>query len=670
MSKKIVLVRHALQLFAAVTAVLVGVLALASCANIGTPSGGPRDEDPPVLVSASPPQGALNVDKNKIILNFNELVNVKDAFNKVVVSPTSNSTPRVSSAGKRVTVEFDSLAPNTTYTVDFSDAIEDNNEGNQLQGFSYTFSTGPVLDSLRISGRVLSARALEPQQGILVGVHENLSDTAFTGSRLLRVAKTDDRGRFTIRGLAPGTYRVFALKDNDNDYKYSSPEEDIAFYEFTVTPTAEAAMAVDSVWNPLTGSLDSVINRPRTRFLPNDIILRSFNSEIRQQYMTKYERLDSTRVFIKMNTGADSLPKVRILLPEGASEQPLGTLEASEKLDSLVWWLSPGLMRSDSLQLEVAYTRTDQNLVPTHVVDTLYFNTKKLAAANKKKNNKKKISVADSLAQITTKFNILSSSSQDVNLPVEFELPAPPLRFNPGAFHLSVLVDSVYVPVSENPVVALVDSLNPRKYMLDFPWDYDRKYKLEVDTMAAVDIYGKPTRPLTHEFSTKQVGDYCSILFQINGLPADMPAFVELLSASDVVKRTVVVENSEAYFPFLEPGRYYARIVLDVNGNGLYDTGNYQLGLQPELVYYYPKVINMKKNWDKEEVWALWDTPIDMMKPAAVTKNKPATDKRARNKNKDNVEEEEDDYFDPTENPFDPNDKARKRRQNRTAGSY
>lgn len=136
-------------------------------------------------------------------LTFDELINVKDAFSKVVVSPTSKSTPRVSSQGRRVTIEFDSLAPNTTYTVDFADAIEDNNEGNQLQGFTYSFSTGPELDSLRISGRVFSARNLEPQQSMIVGVHSNLADSAFSTTRLLRVAKTDDRGQFTIRGLAP-----------------------------------------------------------------------------------------------------------------------------------------------------------------------------------------------------------------------------------------------------------------------------------------------------------------------------------------------------------------------------------------------------------------------------------------------------------------------------------
>ena len=138
-------------------------LILYSCASMGTPSGGPRDEDPPRFVRANPMPEAVNVSRSNMSIDFNELVNVKDAFSKVVVSPPSTQAPRISSSGRRVNIEFrDTLLPNTTYTVDFSNAIQDVNENNPLEGFSYTFSTGPTLDSLRISGMVLNAADLEP----------------------------------------------------------------------------------------------------------------------------------------------------------------------------------------------------------------------------------------------------------------------------------------------------------------------------------------------------------------------------------------------------------------------------------------------------------------------------------------------------------------------------
>ena len=662
---------------------LIGALFLAGgCANIGQPSGGARDEDPPLFVTANPLPGSTNVERTRMTLTFDELVNVKDAFTNVVVSPTSKSVPRVSASGRRINIEFDSLAPNTTYTVDFGKSIEDNNEGNKLQGFTYSFSTGDHIDTLRIAGRVFNARTLEPQQGILVGVHSNLNDTAFTGERLLRVAKTDDRGQFTVRGLAPGEYRVFALDDKDNDYRYSTPEEDVAFYALTVSPTSRPTTAIDSIFNPLTGELDTVVTRNRTQFLPNDIVLRTFNSELRQQYLTKYERQDSTRVFLKFNTRADSLPVVRIInqrIAQNETGEPaeadsaillksdmLGVLEASEKLDSLVWWLTPELMRTDSLQLAVTYTRSDQNLVKSVVTDTLNFFMKRTApkkkeSANARRKKEVKISAADSIAAITTKLSSKGGSAQEVNLPFYFESPAPLVRFDSTAVHLSVLVDSVFVPVPEKFYFARPDSLKPREYMVDYPWDYGAKYRLEVDSLAGVDLYGKPTLPFRQEFTVREAGDYCSLLLHLSGL-GSTPAFVELLNSNDALQRTAPVEaNGDAYFPFLMPGRYYARVVLDLNGNGEYDTGNYSLNVQPELAYYYPKSINIKKNWDKEETWAVFDTPIDQMKPQAILKNKPERDKRMRN-NKNNQQQEEDDeeeMFDPNRNPFDPNYRKR-----------
>ncbi|MCH5238486.1 MAG: Ig-like domain-containing protein, partial [Muribaculaceae bacterium] len=211
-----------------------------SCASIGNPTGGPRDEDAPRFVSANPAPGSVNVKRQRINLEFDEIVNVKDAFTNVVVSPPSKQVPRVSSNGRRVTIQFnDTLLDNTTYTIDFGNSIEDNNEGNKLPSFSYSFSTGPEIDTLQISGMVLGAENLEPQQGMLVGVYSNLADSAFSTLPFERMAKTDDRGRFSIMGLAPGQYRIFALGDLDNDYHRANPEEAMAFYDVLLSPTSE-----------------------------------------------------------------------------------------------------------------------------------------------------------------------------------------------------------------------------------------------------------------------------------------------------------------------------------------------------------------------------------------------------------------------------------------------
>lgn len=642
---------------------LVLAWVLASCASIGNPSGGPRDEDPPRFVRANPAPGSLNVSRQRIDIEFDELVNVKDAFTKVVVSPVPKSTPRVSSLGKRVTVQFtDSLLPNTTYTIDFADAIEDNNESNKLQGFTYSFSTGDVLDTLQISGMVLSAEALEPQQGMLVGVYSNLADSALSTLPLERLAKTDDRGRFSVQGLAPGQYRIFAIADVDNDYKRANPEEAMAFYDLTLSPYAERVEAVDTVLNLISGEVDTVVNRERTRFLPNDILLRSFESDYRSQFLQKYERVDSTRIKFIFNAPSDRLPEIHPVDIEGYKDWWI--LERSAKNDTLTYWITPpGLVATDSLRIAATYLRTDSAQNLTEATDTLKLFTQR-PKATKKKEKKKKDEEADTIpVKIPALgFKMTTPSSQEVNLPLMMEFDTPLSRLDSSAFHLEVMVDTLWQPVTKPWKTEPVDSLNPRTFKIEYPWEYASEYRLTVDTLAATGIYGLVTDPMEHKFKTKAEEDYCAITFTISNFTDSVPAFVELLNSSDAPVRREKVVNNSVTFRFLAPGKYYARIFEDHNGNGIFDTGDFESHRQPDMAYYYPKIINLKKNWEKSESWNVFDTAIDLMKPEAIKKNKPANDKRNRNKKSDNnlEDEEEEDYFDPTRNPFDPNDRGRR----------
>lgn len=647
--------------------VLVTTGILVSCASIGNPSGGPRDEDPPQFVRANPAPGSTNVslDKTKIEIEFDELVNVKDAFSKVVVSPVSTSAPRISSLGRKVTVLFsDTLQPNTTYTIDFADAIEDNNESNKLQGFTYTFSTGDVLDSLQISGMVLSADALEPQQGMLVGLYSNLADSAFSTLPFERVAKTDDRGRFSVQGLAPGEYRIFALADVDNDYKRANPEEAMAFYDFTLSPTAERINAIDTVFDLTTGEVDTVLNRERTRFLPNDILLRSFESDYKSQFLQKYERVDSTRLRFIFNAPSDMLPEIEPVEIEGYKDW--WVLERSAKNDTLTYWITPpGLVAVDSLRIAATYLRTDtaQNL--TAATDTLRFFTPRQKAEKKKEKKKKNDEEADTVPPKIPAlgFKMLSQSSQEVYLPLIMEFDTPLSSLDSSAFHLEVMVDTVWTPVPEGWHTERLDTLNPRTFKIEYPWEYATDYRLTVDTLAATGIYGLMTDPLEHKFKTKAEEDYCAMTFNITGFTDTVPAFVELLGTSDVPLRRQQLVNRSVTFKYLAPGKYYARIFEDHNGNGVYDTGDFASLRQPDMAYYYPKIINLKKNWEKSETWNVFDTAVDLMKPEAIKKNKPATDKRSKNKKSDgsSEDEEEEEYFDPTRNPFNPNDKGNRR---------
>lgn len=185
-------------------ACVLACLLLSSCAKMGQPDGGWYDETPPRIISSSPADKSTGVKTRKISILFDEYIQVDNPTEKVVISPPQIETPEIKGAGKKIVVEMkDQLKPNTTYTVDFSDAISDNNENNPLGNYTYTFSTGGHIDTLEVAGYVLNAENLEPVKGILVGLYSNLTDTIFTREPMQRVSRTDSRGKFIIKGIAP-----------------------------------------------------------------------------------------------------------------------------------------------------------------------------------------------------------------------------------------------------------------------------------------------------------------------------------------------------------------------------------------------------------------------------------------------------------------------------------
>ncbi|MGN0233533.1 MAG: Ig-like domain-containing protein, partial [Bacteroidaceae bacterium] len=213
--------------------VLLVLLLTAACASIGSPDGGRFDETPPRVLGSTPVDGAVNVSGKKVQILFDEYVKLEKASEKVIVSPPQIETPNVRAEGKRVKIDlYDTLRPNTTYTIDFSDAIEDNNEGNPMGQYTFSFSTGTVIDTMEVSGHVLSADNLEPIKGILVGLYpadSTWADTLFRTRPFLRVSRTNGDGRFIIKGVKDGRYRVFALEDKDGDFLFSQKNERVAF---------------------------------------------------------------------------------------------------------------------------------------------------------------------------------------------------------------------------------------------------------------------------------------------------------------------------------------------------------------------------------------------------------------------------------------------------------
>lgn len=634
---------------------------VAACASIGRPEGGPRDEMPPVFVKSEPAIGALNYTNEKIVIEFDENVQVKDVMDKVVVSPAQKSMPSITANGRRVYVELkDTMLPNTTYTIDFSDAISDLNESNPLDGFAVDFSTGDEIDSLCVSGMVFEARNLEPAQGMLVGVYSNLSDTAITTLPLERISKTNQLGQFTIRNLKPGTYHIFALNDINRDYHWDR-SEDIAFYDVEISPSSQPTEVSDTL--QATDGSDSIVVRQATMFLPNDILLTWFNEGYKSQYLKDYKRADRRRITVDFAAPADSLPEITLLngVLAGKKLDECALLNTGETQDTLEYWITaPELLAQDTVMAAARYMRTDTLQQLTWGTDTLKLILKENKSKEKKekKEKKKDGELADSLSQDSTAqdslpqltfINVMmkTGSSHDINVPLLFEVPQPIDTFILDKIYFEMKRDTLWdtLPLPE------IKRLNPTKlldYKIEYSWVPGETYCLSFDSAAVIGIYNEWNKGLRHEFTIKKEEEYSALYFNISGETENL--IVELLSSSDEPIATSKVIDGTAEFRYLKPGTYFARAFIDKNGNGEYDTGNMGDKLQPEEVYYYPKKLNLKKNWDVEQSWNLFELPLDMQKPHEIKKNKPA--KKRGERDTEQLDEDEEDGFYDENDPF------------------
>lgn len=632
--------------------IIIAAAVMYSCANIGNPSGGPIDKTPPIFMRSNPTPNAVNVKDRKIEIFFDEIVTLKDPSTKIIVSPAQTEMPRMSALGRKVTVELvDSLLPNTTYTIDFSNSIQDNNEGNAIDNFAFAFSTRSVIDSMRVSGYVLDSRTLEPMQSVVVGLQSNLVDSAFHKEKLQRVALTNDRGQFTIRNVSPGSYHIFALKDLDRDYKFGNPTEDIAFLDSIIVPSIGSREAADTVYNDL-NEIDTIMRATRPAYFPNDILLSMFNEDRKSQYLANNLRVDSTRISLTFAAASDTLPSLSIVGRNDVPDQWY-TLERSQTNDTLTYWIRPPhLVSADTLMVATTYLRTDTASNLSWGTDTLKFTFQRQKAKKKKKNEE-----TDSLEQIRfMELHPLANGTQEVYAPLLLQTGTPIERYSREAFHLQRKLqnDTTFYP-AEIKSIALRDSTQSRRdLMLKVDWEPGAAYTLAVDSLAMTDIYGLQTKPLKVDFNVRKMEEYGNIVFNIPEVRDS--AIVELLDGTDKVVLHTPVKNHRAELLNLLPGKYYARLFIDRNGNGKYDTGNYDMHLQPEETVYYPGAINLKKNWDVEQTWDIYATPIDKQKPEAIKKNKPERKKWEKvNTEKTETDEDEENGFSDFSNPNDPN---------------
>lgn len=624
-------------------ALLMLMIVVYSCASMGNPDGGPYDEEPPKFVRSTPKPFAINSKEKKVTIEFDEFIKLEKAAEKVVVSPPQLEQPEIKASGRKVVVGLvDSLRPNTTYTIDFADAIVDNNEGNPLGNYAFTFSTGTTIDTMEVSGTVLSASDLEPVKNIQVGLHSDLSDSAFMKKPFDRVSRTDSRGHFSIRGIAPGKYRIYALMDGNQNYLFDSKTEMIAFSDSIIIPAMEDAMRQDTIWKDSL-TIDTIKSVGYTRFLPDDIILRAFKEENDRQYLTRSERDKENHFVLTFSARADTLPTLKGL---NFDERDAFIIEKTDRNDSICYWIKDSLIyQMDTLEIQMDYLATDtlDRLVPQ--TDTLFLANKltraereKLeakAAEEKEKERKKKEKKGEKIEPEPTKFltlNVDAPSAFDLDRNVYLSFDEPVASIDTAAIHMEIKKDSLW---EEIPFLFVSDSVLPRKYEILAEWEPEKEYQLSIDSMAFKGVYGLHTNKVKQTMKVKKLNEYGTILLNITG--ADSTAVVELLDGSGkVLRQQRITPQNTADFYYLNPGtKFYIRLFNDRNGNGVWDTGKYSEHLQPEEVYYFPKVWEMKVNFDFEENWNINAVPVEKQKLDEIKKQKPEETKKIQDRNKE-----------------------------------
>lgn len=565
------------------------LLLLYGCANIVTPSGGDKDTTPPKILELVPENQSLNFSSKSFVISFNEYVQLNDISTQLLISPPLKSQPEFVIKGKNVIVKFNQeLLPNTTYTMNFGNAIRDINENNPLEGFTYVFSTGSFIDSLSLRGTVKNALNLENEKGVLVLLYEENTDSIPYLKPPYYYAKTDGSGNFALDNLKSGQFKVVALKDENSSFLYDDFEKEmIGFSDTLVSPyyIAKAkqdmigSLKTDSIPTPPkdTVSTEKGIKKSGEKTLP----LYIFKEEKNKQYFKKaYSEHFGKLVFV-FNKKSEKL----VLNTLNTSfKKEWNIQENSVTGDTVILWLTD--VETDSLKLEIV-----DNAI---VLDTVELALKKRG----------------------DKIETQSGSSKGAKKTVPFKLLAEQVKtattHNAAKDFFVTFNHPVKDYVLENfvlkedsiPVAFVLDSKDPalRKYHITYKWKEEKKYELFIPPTTVTDIFGLQNDSIKLNFTTQAKSYFGNVELTVKAKP-DTYILQLVDEKNNTVFEKSTTGNDKISFQGLDPKSYGLRLVVDANNNGKWDTGNYLQKRQAEKIILYPQKVNVRSNWDVEVEW-------------------------------------------------------------------
>jgi len=597
-----------------------------SCAQQGSPSGGPRDEDPPLVLETQPGNYSTLFEAKRIQITFDEYVVLDNVNQQLVVSPPMEEKPEVRLKGKTLIIQFEEdLRDSTTYTFNFGAAIKDLHEGNILYNYEYVFSTGEVLDSLSVKGTLMYAEDLSvPEEPVTILLYENLADSVPLTDIPLYVGRSNDSGVFSVNNLKADTFKIFALKDGNYNLLFDLPTEEIGFLDSSLvvspehiksildaeTPDSasvdadsiagiEAAAPVFKVVEDLnevkdtTGfdadstlmAADSLAPGPDYSSIYIDMLL--FTEEVETQYISEEQRDDPRKIlFVFARPLTDSFNYRFLTKDEGISIDVLEDFSIAR--DSLSLWLKDSVdYKNDSLILELNYTVKDSLNLDVTQTDTLVMAYRSRTGKNKKdkKEEKEKLKIS----------TLRSKGKMDMNTHLKMDLSFPLQSIQDSLISLWHMPDTVEIPQSFR---SRADTLLLNRAWIDADWESASSYRIQLLPGALSSIYELEHDTINVAFNTRDIEYYGQILMTLEDVSNSV--IIQLTQKGEAVRQLRVYESGLFTFSYLAPGDYGIKIIHDLNDNGKWDTGKYMDKLQPEPVEILPRSVTVRSNWDHD----------------------------------------------------------------------
>ncbi len=571
-----------------------------SCANTTTPpSGGPKDTIPPVITEIYPEIGMINVPRHgtKLEIKFNEYVKVKDP-KSLFLSPPLEKAPKYKLKGKGVVITFENdLDSNKTYTLDLTDAIADNNEGNIFPGFTLVFSTGETIDSMMVTGIVQDCNTLDPIKGATVMLYKDLADSAVFLSRPDAAVKTDDWGFFCLRNVQDTVYRLYAIIDENNNNKYDPETEKVAFVDTAFRPTM---MVQDSLPELMKFDMKDTLNCLSRN---TEMELNVFREKPSTQMIVNKERVGERTAYITFMAPNAQIDSIWF---KGVPSEKVIT-QFNQVKDSLEIWINDSRKQPDTLFLNVKYMKTDTlGLLNSFTEEIRLLKPKKTTGKSSSKDIKKE----DTTAVFTLEAK--PETVEQYGFTMEFKYPVVESAFDSLTFRYL----NPRQQESTAKYTVTQDSLNLRKYIIrpEIELQPGYEYFLKVPHRKFKDINGfyndstevKVTLPTDEKLSTMNL-----TLTNVHN-----KYIVDLLNEkrNQIMRQYIVDGDVTLKFPYLRAGKYSIRITEDVNRNGLVDTGVLLEHKQPEKVKFYkltdgtflidiPEKMEIDQNIDIEEMF-------------------------------------------------------------------